>query len=116
MDDLATQRERAAHNQSLFREVNERIAALSRRFASEPWAPSYLCECLDTSCTEMLELTFDEYDRLRELGRRFFVLPGHEDPAVEDVVGVTDRYVVVEKIGVAAEIADSMNPRRNGGS
>jgi hypothetical protein len=29
---------------------------------------------------------------------------------------VTDRYVVVEKIGVAAEIADSMNPRRNGGS
>jgi hypothetical protein len=42
------------------------------------------------------------------------VLPGHEDLEVEDVVEATDRYVVVEKTGVGAEIADSMNPRKDG--
>ena len=114
MDDLNTRRERAAHNQSLFREVNERIETLSQRFASELQPSYYVCECLNTSCTEMLELTFGEYERLREQGRRFFVLPGHEDLEVEDVVEATDRYVVVEKTGVGAEIADSMNPRKDG--
>ena len=44
----------------------------------------------------------------------FSVLPGHEDPAVETIVETTEQYVVVEKIGVASEIAESVNPRTNG--
>ena len=113
MDDLDTQRQRAAHNQSLFREVNERIATLSRRFASELQPNFYVCECLDTTCTEMLALTFGEYERIREHGH-FFVLPGHEDRAVETVVEANDKYIVVEKLGVGAEIAETMNPRDEG--
>lgn len=116
MDDLDTRRERAARNQSLFREVDERIAALSRRFAAELQPSSYICECLDTTCTATLELSFGEYERLRQQGRRFFLLPGHEDPAVEDVVEATESYLVVEKLGVGAEIADSTNPRSGGAS
>lgn len=114
MDDLDTRRARAARNQSLFREVNERIAALSERYADELRPNSYICECLSTDCSATLELTHDEYERLREQGSRFFVLPGHEAPAVEDVVETTKRYVVVEKIGLASSIAESTNPRRNG--
>ena len=111
MDDIEMRRERAARNQSLFREVNERIASLSRRFEAELMPTSYICECLDTACTALLELPFGEYERLRAQGR-FFVLPGHEDPAVEVVVQATDRYLVVEKIGAGVEIADALNPRK----
>ena len=114
MDDLDKRRERAALNQSLFREVNERIAELSQRFADELRPNQYVCECLNTDCSATIELPLDEYERLREDGARFFVLPGHEDPAVEDIVETTEQYVIVEKIGVASAVAESTSPRRNG--
>lgn len=114
MDELDTRRERAARNQSFFREVNERIAGLSHRFGDEERPNAYICECLNAGCSATIELLHDEYDRLRGQGDRFFVLPGHEDPAVEDVIETTPRYVVVEKVGVAREIAESANPRKAG--
>lgn len=112
MDHLDTRRERAALNQSLYREVNERIAALSDRYADELRPNEYICECLSTDCRATIELAHDEYERLRENGTRFFVLPGHFDPAVEKVVETNEHYVVVEKIGVAGEVADSTDPRQ----
>lgn len=112
MDDLDSRRVRAAKNQSLFREVNERIAALSRRYERELRPNSYVCECLDMSCIETIELPHAEYERLRQGDVRFFVVPGHEDPDVEETVESAERYLVVSKIGVGAEIAASLNPRR----
>lgn len=61
-----------------------------------------------------MQLSPSDYESLRARGNRFGVLPGHEDPTVEEVVAETLRYVVVEKIGVGREIAESMNPRRAG--
>ena len=37
-----------------------------------------------------------EYEWLRQNPRRFVVLPGHEAPAVEQVVEHFDGYVIVE--------------------
>lgn len=108
MDDLDSRRRRAAHNQSLFREVNERIADLSAKYAVELATNGYVCECLDMSCAESVQLAHDEYERLREDGNCFFVVPGHEDPAVEVVVEATRRYLVVKKIGVGAETAEEL--------
>jgi hypothetical protein len=48
---------------------------------------------------------------VRNDSTRFFVVPGHEDERVERVVERNDRYVVVEKIGEAAEEADDLDPR-----
>jgi hypothetical protein len=48
---------------------------------------------------------------VRSASTRFFVIPGHEDNEVERVVERTDRYLVVEKIGDAAEEADDLDPR-----
>jgi hypothetical protein len=114
MDDIDTRRERAARNQSLFREVNERIVELSHRFGDVGRANAYLCECLNTGCTATIEVPYAEYERPRARGNRFFVLPGHEDLAVEDVVETGPGYVVVEKIGVATEIAEAADPRKAG--
>lgn len=111
MDRIDRRRERAALNQSLFREVNERIRELAVH-SGELRPDTYICECLSTECAEPVDLSHDQYERLRERGRRFFVLPGHEDPAVEDVVEATEGYLVVEMTGVCGEVAESMNPRR----
>ena len=114
MSDLDIRRERAAHNQSVFREVNERIAAISNRYAEELLPIAYLCECLDTKCTETVELSPSAYEALRADGHRFVVLPGHEEPAVEATVEETLRYLIVEKVGVGRTIAETMDPRHAG--
>jgi hypothetical protein len=107
------QQERAARNQSLFREVNERIEAL-------PSLPpstfiEYVCECFLNECTEHISLTSSEYEAVRRHPTRFAVLPGHIDPMVERVIpGVSaiDRYEVVDKIEAAGDIAAHLDPRR----
>ena len=113
MEHSDAQRRRAAQNQSLFREVNERIDVLSARFAEVLATNGYVCECRDLRCTEQIQLTHEEYERLRAEGDRFFVIPGHLDADVEEVVATNDRYLVVEKLGVAAEVADALDPRHH---
>ena len=49
---------RAARNQALHREVNERIKELNERFdeALESGA-TWICECLDTECRDEMQMT-----------------------------------------------------------
>jgi hypothetical protein len=102
--------ERAARNESLFREVNERIDAAATQIS--PMFTEFMCECADDSCFEHVSLTSEEYSSVRKMGAVYFVLkPGHAEPEVERVVGgEADRYEVVEKQGVAAEVAVELDP------
>ena len=103
---------RAGRNQVLFREINERIREIGdvqRVPADEAW--DFLCECADDGCTEPVPLTVAEYEAIRETGTRFPVKPGHEDLTFETVVERRNRYLVVEKVGEAAEIAAAADPR-----
>jgi hypothetical protein len=100
----------AARNQVLFRQVNERIAELT---GMHDFAVSlFICECSDETCAESIEVAFAEYKAVRANGARFVVIPGHQSPEVERVVDGNGRYLVVEKIGAAAEIAGHADPRR----
>ena len=103
--------ERAARNESLFREVNERIDSAGS--GGSPMFTEFMCECADDSCFEHVSLTSEEYSSVRKMGPVFFILtPGHEDPAIERVVGgEADRYEIVEKQDVAAEVATELDPR-----
>ena len=109
--ELDVRRERAAKNQSLFREVNERIEDLSRSATF----PSFVFDCCDESCDETIALTLEEYERVRADANRFAVLPGHEVAEVEQVVEATDRYVVVAKLGAGGQVAERLDPRRRRG-
>jgi hypothetical protein len=91
MDDL--HQRKLAHNEALFREVNETIAAA--RPASE--VTRFICECADQGCPLTVELDRAEYERIRSNDRWFFLLPGHERSAVERVLEHHDGYLVVEK-------------------
>jgi len=102
---------RAARNQSLFRAVNEKIITLNEAFSDLTETFTVACECADTTCVAMLEISPDAYQRVREHPRQFIVLQGHVYGDVETVVSEFDGYVVVEKAAlageVAAELADS---------
>jgi hypothetical protein len=108
--DLDARRIRAARNQSMFREVNERIVELSDRWAS---LPQFVCECESAQCAETLEATGEEYDRVRSDPACFLVARGHNVPDVEDTVSENDRFMVVRKVGEGELIAVRYDPRRH---
>lgn len=93
--------ERLAKNEILFREINERLDEMS-----VPWSKKtdYLCECSEMVCTEIVELTNDEYERIRARPTVFVVAPGHERPEIEKVVEANEGFLVVEKVVAVDEI------------
>ena len=101
--------ERLAQNEVMFRRVNERIAADRRDGARDEL--ELVCECSDRDCLKVLKIEVAEYEWLRLNPRRFAVLPGHEAPAVEDVVERHDRFVVVEKHAETHGQVDAADPR-----
>jgi len=112
---MSAQREtRAAENEDLFRRLNERLHALATVASSsvlEADVPErFLCECSQTSCSRVLELTPSEYRTVRETGRRFVVFPekSHTDPSLETVVEEHDNFWIVEKNGEAGEEAENL--------
>lgn len=98
--------DRAAENEELFREVNSNIARLEEQFGRRRTL-ELICECERVGCHDGLEIDSATYADARSNPLRFFVLPGHEDPQIEQVVLRTSTYLVVEKVGEAArEILD----------
>lgn len=108
----ADRKRRIGRNEALFREVNERVEALSGTFTSTEQPMQLLCECGNESCFEKVELTREEYERLRADSATFAIIPGHEEPDVETVVEEHERYVIVRKRpGEPEQIAEQLDPR-----
>jgi hypothetical protein len=100
---------RLARNEAFRRETNEMIE--KEAVAWHDRAFDCICECSRAGCMARLAITSGEYERVRGSGDHFVVARGHDDPNLEVVVEVFDGYVVVEKIGVAGEVARSTDPR-----
>lgn len=109
MDDRAR---RLGLNEALFREVNERIQRVSESLQMTSEQLAILCECGDESCTERVDVSIADYERIRADPTLFFVQPGHEAPDVEDVVERGPGWDVVRKrTGGPAELATELDPR-----
>ena len=111
--------ERTARNESLFREVNDRIEELSENVEAQGIAPEggfveFHCECGREDCTERVRLTVAEYERVRSDNDRFAVAPGHETPEMEVVVERGDRFVVVDKLPEAEPLVGADGKPRSG--
>src|SRR5436190_23442929 len=105
---------RLARNEALYREVNERVAEVADRFLEvEGQTPvSFICECGAVTCTEPIVTTLAEYEAIRSEPTRFAVIPGHELPEIETIVGRRSGYFVVEKRQKdAEEVARETDPR-----
>jgi hypothetical protein len=101
---------RAARRQSLFRSVNERIDEVAPQREEVAETRTIACECASIDCTAKLEMTRAEYEEVRGNPRWFVVLPGHVFNDVERVVRETPTYVVVEKTGAGAAVAEVLDP------
>jgi hypothetical protein len=100
---------RVGVNESLFREVNERIEELADEFDASP--VEFVCECTDPVCNERVSISLAAYEAVRAYPDRFLLLPGHQRLDVERLVEEHDHYLVVEKLGEAGELAEDTDPR-----
>jgi hypothetical protein len=99
---------RRARNEVVFRTVNEEIKALIDADDIDlPLAP-FICECGDRECRELIRVPLAEYSDVRASPRRFILATGHDrrDGKETTTVETHDGFVVVEKTGVAGEIAE----------
>lgn len=102
--------ERIAQTESLFREVNERIAESAVRSGTDE--TSFVCECADAACTHRVEASLAEYETVRDHGATFMLVPGHDDERVEAVVEQQGGHAIVEKQEpTVREIAVELDPR-----
>jgi hypothetical protein len=105
-------KDRVAKNETLFRDVNERVKEIDEAHAlprGDVW--EFLCECGNADCIAPVALTLAEYERARSSPVQFILLPGHERPEVETLIEATDRFVVVAKKAGEQEVALARDPR-----
>jgi hypothetical protein len=108
---VGAREERVARNETLFREVNERIKQVNVEIATIE-ATDFLCECRDESCTEPISLSLGEYEGVRAEPTHFAIVPGHVVPDIEHVVVRNERYAVVAKTDPdAVRVAVDEDPR-----
>ena len=99
-----------ARTEAAFREVNERIAENARLF--EAGETEFVCECADVHCTERVQATLEEYERVRADGATFLLAPGHGDRSIEHLVEGRSRFHIVEKVHSGARaLVRRLNPR-----
>ena len=107
---MASREERAASNQTVFRAANE---ALKRGEADRATLHTFICECGDEECMTSIELTHDEYEGVRSEPHLFALARAHEGRG-DSVIAEFERFTLVEKVGIAREIATERAPRPNG--
>jgi len=90
---------RAAQNQALFRELNERIRGLDD---TNP-RTEFVCECANPDCIKTIRMTLDDYKELRRVPTHFLVATSKEHfyPEAERIFETHPGYWVVEKFGEA---------------
>jgi hypothetical protein len=100
---------RAARNQVSFGELNQRLQELDDAFSVVAPAGEWICECVNDTCVERIEMSVEAYEAVRGHGARFFVVSSDEHfwPDVERVVEHNDGYWVVEGTGPAAAWAEA---------
>jgi predicted ATPase len=103
--------ERAARNEALFREVNERVEELHDQLASGGTAV-FVCECAEETCTDRISVPLTVYERVRSDPHLFLVADGHVRAEVEHVVEKQKGFVIVAKDEpTAARVAEQTDPR-----
>lgn len=87
--------ERLAHQQTLLREVNERI-----RDVADLDVGIFICECGTRECLGTIALSLEQYGRIRSNPTWFILKSGHADAEIARVVSEDDGFMVVERLAV----------------
>jgi hypothetical protein len=88
---------------AIFREANERIRAAAEEHEMAHAIP-FLCECPEPECTELVQLSMDEYQAVRSQPARFLQIPEHQSDG-DRIVAQRTGYVITENGERAGEVA-----------
>jgi hypothetical protein len=88
--------EKRTQNEAIFRAANERLKERLSALEEDGRVP-FVCECGNAECLEIVELTLQAYEQVRDNHDHFFMLAGHEDLSTEKIVERHDGYLVTEK-------------------
>ena len=83
---MELRQQRRADNERVVRRLGDRMVGGEL---------AIVCECARTECTEHLDVTRAEWQRVNGSDGQFFVRPGHEERG-ERVVEADERFLVVE--------------------
>jgi hypothetical protein len=110
---MGDEEKKIAKTESLFRDVNERIAESATAVGLND--AEFVCECADPTCTKRLSVELGAYEQVREHSTHFLLAPGHELSArLERVIHRTGEYQVVRKVHDAVvAIVRRLDPRTN---
>ncbi|MEN3341388.1 MAG: hypothetical protein V7644_792 [Actinomycetota bacterium] len=107
---MPTADERKARNETVFRKANEEVRSVHTELDLPDGRLPFICECEDERCRTIVQLTEDEYERVRSDGTHFLLAPEHPSSTGE-VVERHDGFWVAAKQGRAAAIAEASDPR-----
>lgn len=103
--------ESMAKTESLFRDVNERIATAAGGFGSEE--AEFVCECADPTCVERVEVPLEVYEDVRAEPTTFVLAKGHEEGSIEKIVERRRRFQIVEKVNSkVVAVVKRLDPRK----
>jgi len=108
----AERERRLGLNETVFRDVNERIEDAAESFGVADQPLHLVCECGDPTCVAQISMTRSEYETLRSDPTHFAVAPGHEIADVEELIQRGNGYDVIRKHeGPPADVARETDPR-----
>ncbi len=93
-------------NQDLGRKINNRI---NLRMGPQQTRKMWLvCECTNSDCEEVIQVTADQYRQIRKGDSYFLVVVGHESPG-DHIVARDGSWLTVQKSGEGKRDAEKMD-------
>jgi hypothetical protein len=89
--------DRFIENEELFRKANERLRDRAEVTAAPGRSIPFICECIDETCMARIDLTLEDYERVRSDDDHFVIAPGHPQLDGERVVEEEDHFLIVTK-------------------
>jgi len=88
-------------NEITFKKVNEGIKKIEKNSLT-PTAQKnnqidFVCECSDENCFEKIRLTVVEFESFRRNQNQFIIKENHQTPEIEQEIGGSKDFVIVEK-------------------
>lgn len=98
-----------ALNEAAFREANDDINAIIDGHGADLPAAPFVCECGDRACRRLIKVPVSTYREVRKSPRRFLYAAMHEGQEAPETstIETHGHFLVVEKTGLAAEIAEA---------
>jgi hypothetical protein len=93
---MTTGLDRELRKRRLSREVNERVAELTKEFGLDDPPMIVFCECGREDClTQLAEMKLSEYEAVQAGPGRWVVLSAHIDELADSVLARRDGYALI---------------------